>query len=151
MAAIQLPKGLVKLPWVLTEKTTGIVLRDGTANVETEIVLYQIPRNMGVGVKAGNRFYLRLRTAVPATITAGMVRMYVADANKATKFKVLEAPPSALNANDGQTWNREAMHFIQQAFSRESDEYLVITYEGASVVEADNTEIILEGTQVIKI
>jgi len=153
--SIALPKGIVKLPWSLTEKTPGITLKDSVANVETEIIAYQIPRNMSIAVKAGDRVALYLRTSVPADITVGTVRIYVADANKATKFKVWEGPIKALMAgSSGGTFNvddREKMAFFPMGFSRSADEFILITFEGADVADDAQTKLLLEGTQFIKI
>jgi len=149
--SVRVPRGIVKLPFSLTEDTTGITLSDSVANVETEIIAYQIPRNMSVAFKPGDRFYLRLRTSVPATITSGTVRMYVADANKATKFKVLEAPVTAVYANDGNISDREQMYFLAAGFARGPDEYIIITFEGSDVADDAQTELLLEGTQFIKV
>ena len=153
--SIAVPKGIVKLPFTLTEKTPGITLTDSVTDVESEIVSYAVPRNMSVSFKPGSRFALNLETSVPATIVAGTVRMYVADANKTTKFKVLEAPITALNPNDGTNYwlvsDREKMYKLAQGFARGSDELLIITFEGTDVVDDAQTELILEGVQFIKI
>ena len=153
--SIALPKGIVKLPFTLTEETPGITLTDSVTLVESEIVEYQIPRNMSVAFKPGSRFALRLQTAAEAEITAGTVRVYVSDANKATKFKVLEAPITALNPNDGTSYwlvsDRDKMHRLAQGFSRGADELLIITFEGTDVADDANTLLILEGVQFIKI
>lgn len=153
--SIALPRGIVKLPFTLTEETPGITLTDSVTDVESEIVEYQIPRNMSVAFKPGSRFALRLQTSVPAEITAGTVRMYLQDANKTTKFKVLEQPITALNPNDGTNYwlvsNRDLMHRLAQGFSRGSDELLIITFEGTDIADDAHTLLILEGVQFIKI
>jgi len=153
--AVTVPRGVMKLPWSLSEKTTGITLKDSVANVESEIVTYQVPRNMSVAVSAGDRFALYLRTAAPADITEGTVRVYVADANKATKFKVHESPLKAVMAGStGGSFNvddREKRFLFKQGFSRVSDEFLIITFEGASVADDVQTKLLLEGTQFIKL
>lgn len=153
--SIAVPKGIVKLPFTLTEQTPGITLTDSTTLVETEIVEYAVPRNMSVSFKPGSRFAIRLQTDAEAEITDGTVRMYVADANKTTKFKVLEAPITALNPNDGTTYwlvsNRELMYKLAQGFARGSDELLIITFEGTDVADDANTKLILEGVQFIKL
>jgi len=153
--AVAIPKGVIKLPWSLTEKTTGITLKDSVANVESEIILYQVPRNMSIAVSQGNRFALYLRTSVPGDITEGTVRVYVADANKATKFKVHESPLKAVMAGStGGAFNvddREKRFLMPQGFSRSSDEFLIVTFEGAAVADDAQTKLLLEGTQFIKL
>lgn len=160
--AVALPKGVVKLPWSLTRDSTGITLTDSVANVETEIVAFQIPRNMSVAVSPGNRLFVDLATAAEATIEKGTVRVYVADANKATKFKIVEVPIKALNAGAtgtrtdplislGDPSDREKMHKLSSGFSRNSDEFILVTFQGADVAEADDTILILDGLQFIKI
>lgn len=153
--SVRVPKGVVKLPFTLTELTTGITLTDSVTAVESEIIAYQIPRNMSVAIKKGSRLALRLKTAADAEIVAGTVRAYVADANKATRFKVLEAPITALNPNDGTTYwlisNRDLAYLIKQGFARGSDEFLLFTFEGTDVADDAKTNLILEGVQFIKI
>ena len=153
--SIRLPKGIVKLPWSLTEKTTGATLTDSVDNIESEVVSYQIPRNMSIAVGPGNRFALYLRTSVPADITVGTIRVYVADANKATKFKVCEGPLKAFmagsSAGNFNVDNREMRWLFPQGFSRSADQFILITFEGADVADDAQTKLLLEGTQFIKI
>ena len=153
--AVRLPKGIVKLPWSLTEKTPGITLTDSVSGIESEIVANQVPRNMSVAVSPGNRFALRLQTSVPAEITDGTVRIYVADANKTTKFKIAEGPITAFNPNDGTNYwlisDRDKRYLMAQGFGRGSDEFIIITFEGTDVVDDAQTLLLLEGTQFIKI
>ena len=153
--AVRLPKGIVKLPWSLTEETPGITLTDSTTLVESEIVAYQVPRNMSVAVSPGNRFAIRLKTAAEAEITAGTIRVYVADANKTTKFKICEGPITVFNPNDGTTYwlvsDRDKRYLMAQGFGRGSDEFIIITFEGTDVADDLQTNLLLEGKQFIKI
>jgi len=153
--AVTTPKGVYQLPLMLNEKSSGITLIDSVANVESEIVRYQVPKKVAIAVRAGDRFALYLRTSVPADITVGTVRMYLMDAQKATRFKVLEAPIKAFMAgSSGGTFgvdDREKRFLMPAGFSRETDEWLIITFEGADVSDDAQTKFILEGTQFLQI
>ena len=153
--AIRVPKGIVKLPWSLTELTTGITLTDSVADIESEIVSYQIPRNMSVAFKKGDRIALYCRTAVPADITAGTIRIYIADANKATKFKVWEGPLKALMCgSSSEVFNvddNEKRALLPAGFSRAEDEFILITFTGSDVVDDAHIALLMEGTQFIKV
>ena len=153
--AVQVPKGVVKLPLILNEKSSGVTLLDSTANVESEIVRFQVPKKVSIGVRDGDRFAIYLRTSAPADITAGTLRMYVMDANKATRFKVLEGPIKAFMAGSSAgTFNvddREKRFLMPGGFSRETDEWLIITFEGASVADDVQTKLILEGVQFLQL
>jgi len=153
--AVEIPKGIVKLPWSLTRETTGVSLYDSVADTWSPILEYQVPRNTSIAVKTGDRFALYLRTAVPADITAGMVRLIIADANKMVRYTVLEAPLKALMAgSSGGTFNvddREKMFFMPAGFSREADEWIIIEFKGADVADDAQTQVLLEGTQFIKV
>lgn len=152
--AVQVPHGLMKLPFSLTEKPPT-VLKDSIANVESEIILWQCPKKMSVAFPAGSRLALYLRTSVPADITAGTVRAYITDANKAMKAKVLEAPIGALMAGStGGAFNiadREKRYLLPQGFSRETDEYIIFTFEGANVADDAQTMLLMEGTQFLQV
>jgi len=156
---VTLPKGVIKLPWTLTEQSPGVTLSDGTPNAEAEVVVYQIPRNMSIACKPGSRFWFMARSTVPADLTRGIVRIYLADSNRATKFKVFEAPFSAVNAGASgapphpEASDREKRALLPSGFARGSDEYLIITYEDLAGETLDDAEIrmILEGVQFIKI
>jgi len=153
--SIQVPKGIVKLPFILNEKTSGVTLIDSVANVESEIVRFQVPKKVGIAVRAGDRFAIYLRTSVPADITAGTLRMYVMDANKATRFKVLEGPLKAFmggsSAGSFTVDDRTKQFYMPAGFSRETDEWLIITFEGADVADDAQTRLILEGVQFMQL
>ncbi|NVM23520.1 MAG: hypothetical protein HWN68_17275 [Desulfobacterales bacterium] len=159
--AVRVPKGIIKLPWSLTEYSTGVSLSDGVANTETEVVEFQVPRNMSVAVKAGARFAFYARDTADAELFDGIVRIVLADANKTSKFKVYEAPIGAVGggASGGKAagmveWaDREKMARVPAGFSRGSDEFLLITYEDKEGKVLDDTEIalLLEGVQFVKI
>jgi len=153
--AVQVPKGVVRLPWSLSEVSTGVTLTVSVANVESEIVTWQCPKKMAVAVRQGDRFALYLRTAVPADIVAGTVRVYLADANKATKFKVDEGPIKKFMAGStGGTFaidDREKRYLMPAGFSREADEFLIITFTGADVAATAQTKLLLEGVQYLQV
>lgn len=151
-----MPKGIVKLPFSLTEDTTGIVITANVADVECEIVAYQVPRNMAVAFKRGDRIAIYLKTVTPTDIIAGTIRIYIADANRATKFKVWEGPIKAImggsNSTDGFTVDdREKMAFLPAGFSRGEDEFILITFEGSDILVTTTANLLMEGTQFIKV
>lgn len=159
--AVRVPRGVMKLPWTLTEYSTGVSLADGVANQEAEVVTFQVPRNMSVALKAGSRFAFYGRDTADAELYDGVVRIKLADANKTTKFTVFEAPISAVSA--GATGGKQAglpefadlekQAKLPAGFSRGSDEFLLITYEDREGKVLDDVEIalIMEGVQFIKI
>ena len=159
--AVRVPKGVIKLPWSLTEYSTGVSLSDGVANAEAEVVEFQVPRNMSVAVKPGSRFAFYARDTLDAEIFDGIVRIKLADANKTTKFTVFEAPIGAVGcgASGGKAAgmiefaDREKRALIPSGFSRGSDEFLLITYEDkeGKVLDDDEIALIIEGVQFIKI
>jgi len=162
MAAVEIPKGIVRIPWALTRESAGVTLSDSVANTESEILSWQCPRNMSVAVKAGDRLWIELATAGLATIVKGTVRGYIADANKVIKAKFLEHPINALNAGasgtrtaslvpTGDPSDREKMFRLPSGFAREADEFILFTFEGADVSAAAELLIILEGTQFVKV
>jgi len=151
--AIKIPRGIAKLPLTLTE--ADFVKKDSVANVESEIATYQVPKRMSIAFRQGDRLAIYLATSAAAVITKGKIRIYVADANKATKFKVLETDVLALNPNDGTNYwlvsDREKMFKLPAGYSRTSDEYIIITFEGADVADDAQTRILMEGVQFLQI
>jgi len=153
------PKGIVKIPWTLTHRSAGVTLSDGTANAEATVVEYQVPRNMAIAVRPGDRFWFMARSTVPGDLTNGIVRIYIADANKATKYKVFEAPFEAVNAGASgapphpEASDRERRALIPIGFSRGADEFILITYEDFAGQTLDDAEIrlILEGVQILQV
>jgi len=152
---VQVPKGVVKLPLILNEKSSGVTLLDSTANVESEIVRFQVPKKVGIAVREGDRFAIYLRTSVPGDITAGTLRLYVMDANKATRFKVLEGPLKAfMSGSSAGAFNvddRTKQFYMPAGYSRETDEWLIITFEGADVADDAQTKLLLEGVQFLQL
>ncbi|MDI6905669.1 MAG: hypothetical protein QMD13_09355 [Candidatus Bathyarchaeia archaeon] len=158
---VRVPKGVVKLPFTLTEYSTGVSLADGVANSEAEVVTFQIPRNMSVAFPSGSRFAFYARDTANAELFLGTVRVKLADANKTTKFTVAEFPIGAVGcgASGGkaaglpQFADREKRALIAAGFSRNSDEFLIITYEDkeGKVLDDDEIALILEGVQFIQI
>jgi len=160
---VTLPRGVINLPFSLTERSTGVTLSDGTANAEAEVVEYQVPRNMSVAFKPGARFLFYARDTADAELLDGIVRIKLADANKTTKFTVFEAPIGAVNAGatggkvsttfHDAVSDRERRALLHSGFARGSDEFLLITYEDFEGKTLDDAEIafVLEGIQFIKI
>jgi len=158
---VVVPKGFVKIPWTLTEYSTGVSLSDGTPNAEAEVVEYQVPRNMSIAVRKGDRFAFYARDTADAELFVGIVRIKLADANKTTVFTVAEFHIGAVGAGASggkaagmpEFADREKMAKIPVGFSRSSDEFLLITYEDKEGKTLDDAEIalILEGVQFLKL
>lgn len=147
--SVQVPSGVVKLAWSLTEKTPNIELSAGVADVETEVVGFQIPRNCSIAVKKGDKLYIYLASVTPTEIAEdSIIRVYLADANKTTKFKVLEARYGELKNLTGY---EEQIFRFRQGFARGEDEFILITADADLAIDSAQTLLRLQGTQFIKI
>ena len=147
--SVQLPSGVVKLGWSLTEKTPNIEVGEGVANVESEVVAYQVPRNCSVAVKKGDKFYIYLASVTPTEIADdSIIRVYLADANKTTKFKVLEARYGELKNLTGY---EEQIFRFRQGFARGEDEFILVTADADLAIASANTLLRVQGTQFVKI
>lgn len=149
MSKVAVPSGVVKLSFSLTEKTPNISLSDGVANVESEVVAYQVPRNMSIAVKKGDKLYTYFASSVPTEIAEdSIIRVYLADANKTTKFKVLEARYGELKNLTGY---EEQIYRFLQGFARGMDEFILITADADLAIASAQTKLRLQATQFVKI
>jgi len=150
MSAIQIPKGVIKLPWMLTENDANLTKKDTIANAETEHWDYKVPRKRAIAVREGDRFYLYIATSAAAQITAGVVRLYITDASKtARKHLVYEASPDELDAG-GTPEDREKWARFTMGFSLKEDEHLICTVEATSAADDAQLKVRISGVQFLE-
>jgi hypothetical protein len=145
-------QGILKLPFTLTLTSTGVTTSDSVADVESDIVDYEIPKGMAVAFRAGDTLYLVVADATNTQITSGTARLYIADANKVAKIQVGEAPLSVLDAG-GTPEDLTKQYKLKQGFSRESAQHLLISVESATAVDISQTvnDLQLTGLQIVQV
>lgn len=145
--SIQVPKGVVRLPLTINEAHPAVTLAGSVANVESEIATIRIPRKAAFSIREGDQLYLLLKVAAGTTIVAGSVKVYLADANKQSKWTVVDGTPVTAFA----TLDDETKKFrFKAGFARGEDEYLIIAFKGADVVDSTKTAILLTGVQFLE-
>jgi len=140
----------VEMPFVLTEVTVGVELKDSIADLETPVVEYTVPRGIAVAFQAGHKFYLYLADATGAALPDdAIIRVYVADpTGVASKIQVLEAKLGEVNRLKGAL---EEVYRLHAGFSRAEDEKLIITVLSGTAAAKANTRLRLEGIQIVRI
>ena len=119
-------KGVLKLPFTLTLDSLGVTKTANTADVESEIIDYQVPKSMAVAFRPGDTLYLFLSTAVPAQITDGTLKVKIADANKVVKLELVIADLASLDAG-GTPEDRTKQYVLKAGFSRAEDQHVIFS------------------------
>jgi len=140
--SVALPTGVLKVPLTISETHPAVVLADSVANVDSEVATIRVPRKCAWAFREGDQLYLILKTAAAATITAGTIKVLIADANKVMKVEVVGPTPTANFATlDDQT----KIFRLGAGFDRKEDQYIIIVYKGADVSDKTKTALKLTG------
>jgi len=140
--SIAIPTGVLKVPLTISETHPAVTLAGSVADVESDVLTIRVSRKCAWSIREGDQLYLLLKTAAAATITAGYVKVVIADANKVMKIAVVDWTPIANFATiDDQT----KMFRFAAGFSRAEDEYIIIVYKGADVADSTKTALKLTG------
>jgi len=140
--SVAVPTGVLKTPLTVSEQHSAVTLAGSVANVESDVVTIRVPRKSAWSIREGDQLYLLLKTAAAATITAGSIKVLIADANKVMKIAIVDWTPIANFATlDDQT----KLFRFSGGFSREEDQYIIIVYKGADVADSTKTALKLTG------
>jgi len=140
--SVALPTGVLKTPLTVSELHPAVTLAGSVTNVESDVVTIRVPRKSSWSIREGDQLYLLLKTAAAATITAGYIKVVIADANKVMKVAVVDWTPIANFATiDDQT----KIFRFSGGFSRNEDQYIIIVYKGADVADQTKTALKLTG------
>jgi len=140
--SVAIPTGVLRVPLTISESHSAVTLADSVANVESDVATIRVPRKCAWAYREGDQIYLLLKTAAAATITAGTIKVVIADANKVMKVEVVGATPIANFATlDDQT----KIFRLAAGFKREEDQYLIVVYKGADVADKTKTALKLTG------
>jgi len=138
----------VPLPLTLTEKSPEVTLYDSIADTESPIIEITVPRKQSWAFRAGDKFYLFVATAAGTQITAGTVRVYKADATgKTIRMLMAEARVDELT----ELVDRNKMYTFLQGFALDSDEKIIVTFEGKDVADDAQTKFVITGVKVLEI
>lgn len=134
-----------RITWSITENTPGIGLEDSIADVESVVIQYQIPRRTEVALQRGDQFFVALATVVPADIDVGTVRAYKTNPTGTYRIKFFEGPIARIS---GLVGGSEDVYRLKAGMAFHSDEILQITFEGADVADAGETQVFIEGIAI---
>jgi len=141
--SVVVPKGVVSVPFTLTDVDPNITLSDTTtADVWEEFAKYKCPKKSSVAFRKGDKFYVYIADGTGAQITTGLIRVVIKDPNEKTEFEVI-APtdPDALD-----TLNDERLSYkLKAGFFRTEDQILSLQHKGTTAIAKANTKIALEG------
>lgn len=142
---VQTPKGIVQSPLTLTEG--DFTLTASTASVMTEIARHAVPRDTSYAFKAGDPIYIYLATVAPAQITTGTIAIYLSDPNEITSIKIFEDDVTVFSSSRVDETLKARW---PAGFTRDSDQLIIIKYNGSALSVTAQTKITIKGIQFAK-
>lgn len=118
----------VKEEITLNQATPEMVLSDGVANIDSEIIAYKVPDKSAIRLRPNDTLDMTLKDASGPTELAGtcLVTLYVTDAMGRRREVIAQAPYEKLKA----TRNKLEIFFLRKDYIASADQIIKVSVVG---------------------
>jgi hypothetical protein len=131
-----MPVKRVKEEITLNQSTSGVVLADGVANIDSEIISYTVPDKSAIRLRPTDTLDMYLADSTPTELAGtSQVTLYVTDALGRRREVILQAPYEKLK----ETRDKMLIQYLRKDYVAEADQIIKISVVGNLAVDDAQT------------